>query len=132
MASTDPIADMLTSIRNANHRFFEKVDVPASKVKEELLKIIKEQGYIINYKKIEDKKQGVLRIYLKYQSNKIRVISGLKRISRPGLRTYRTNDKLPKVNAGLGIAIISTSQGVMTCGKARDLKIGGEVMCYIW
>lgn len=129
---TDPIADMLTRIRNANIRYRDKVDVPGSKLKLEIARILKEEGYIRDYQWINDKKQGVLRLYLKYGPNKERVITGLKRISRPGLRVYARHDQLPRVLGGLGIAILSTSKGVMTDREARRLGIGGEVLCYVW
>ncbi|MCK5534661.1 30S ribosomal protein S8 [bacterium] len=132
MAMTDPIADMLTRIRNANKEFHEKVDIPASKVKRGITEILKEEGYIANYKHISDRKQGILRVYLKYTLNKSRVIKKIKRISRPGLRIYKRFDQLPKVLGGLGTAIISTSKGLMTDEKARQAQIGGEVICYIW
>ncbi|MFH1715065.1 MAG: 30S ribosomal protein S8 [Elusimicrobiota bacterium] len=132
MASTDPIADMLTCIRNANHRFHEKVDVPASKVKEEVLKLLKDEGYISNYKRIDDTKQGILRVYMKYGANKTRVITAIQRVSKPGLRIYRGSDELPKVRGGIGVALVSTSSGIMSCKKARSMKIGGEILCYIW
>jgi small subunit ribosomal protein S8 len=129
---TDPIADMLTRIRNANIVYREVVDVPASRMKRALADILKQEGYIRDYELIEDGKQGVLRIHLKYGANRERVISGLKRISRPGLRVYAGYDELPRVLGGLGIAIISTSRGVMTEKQAREQRIGGEVLCYVW
>ncbi|MFC1512486.1 30S ribosomal protein S8 [bacterium] len=132
MASTDPIADLLTCIRNANMKFHEKLDVPASKVKEAVLNIMKQEGYITNFKRIDDGKHGILRIYMKYTGTKNRVIRGLRRVSRPGLRKYVTQDKLPKVRRGIGIALISTSRGIMTCKQAGEQRIGGEVFCYIW
>ncbi|MCY0879413.1 MAG: 30S ribosomal protein S8 [Firmicutes bacterium] len=132
MDVTDPIADMLTRIRNANIVYREVVDVPSSRMKRALADILKQEGYIRDYELIEDGKQGVLRIHLKYGANRERVISGLKRISRPGLRVYAGYDELPRVLGGLGIAIISTSRGVMTEKQARELRIGGEVLCYVW
>ena len=131
MVVTDPIADFLTRIRNANTVYMEKVEIPASKTKMGLANILKDEGYIKDVEYIEDGKQGIIRIYLKY-AGKERVISGLKRISRPGLRVYAKNDELPKVLGGLGIAVISTSQGLMTDKLARKSGLGGEVLCYIW
>ena len=127
----DPIADMLTRIRNANAQRHETVDVPSSKLKKSIAEILLEEGFIKGYEEIEDGVQGTLRITLKYV-NKQKVIRGLKRISKPGLRVYATKDNLPKVINGLGIAIISTSKGVMTNKEAVAEKIGGEVLCYIY
>ena len=132
MHITDPIADMLTRIRNANSEKHESVDVPASNLKKAIAQILLEEGYIKNYQIIDDEKQGLIKITLKYGENKTKVISGLKRISKPGLRVYAGKDELPKVLKGLGIAIISTSQGIMTEKKARQLNIGGEVLAFIW
>lgn len=132
MVMTDPIADFLTRIRNANTVYMEKVEIPASKTKLNLANILKEEGYIGNVEYIEDGKQGFIRLYLKYGSNREKVITGLKRISRPGLRVYAQKDDVPRVLGGLGIAVISTSQGLMTDRQARKAGIGGEVMCYIW
>ncbi|MGM9567491.1 MAG: 30S ribosomal protein S8 [Clostridia bacterium] len=132
MVMTDPIADFLTRIRNANTVYMEKVEIPASKTKLGLANILKEEGYIKDVEYIEDGKQGFLRLYLKYGANREKVITGLKRISRPGLRVYAQKDELPKVLGGLGIAIISTSKGLMTDKEARKAGVGGEVMCYIW
>ncbi|MCK9221819.1 MAG: 30S ribosomal protein S8 [Limnochordia bacterium] len=132
MALTDPIADMLTRIRNANSAYHEKVDIPASKTKIELARILKEEGYIRDYKVYRDDKQGVLRVFLRYGQNKERVMRGLKRISKPGLRVYANKDEIPKVLGGLGCAVISTSQGVMSDKAARKHGVGGEVLCYIW
>ncbi|MCH5185296.1 MAG: 30S ribosomal protein S8 [Oscillospiraceae bacterium] len=132
MQITDPIADMLTRIRNANSAKHETVDVPASNMKKAIAEILNEEGYIKNYQVIEDGKQGVIRIALKYGPNKEKVISGLKRVSKPGLRIYAGADELPRVLKGLGIAVISTSKGVMTDKKARKENIGGEVLAYIW
>ncbi len=129
---TDPIADMFARMRNANVRYKEKVDVPASKLKEEILRVFQQEGFINSYKKIEDYKQGILRIYLKYGSRKEKVIAGMKRVSKPGLRIYRPCDKLPRVYRGLGVVIISTSRGVMTGKEARKQHLGGEVICSIW
>lgn len=129
---TDPIADMLTRIRNATLVKHEAVDIPSSRIKSEIARILKEEGYIRDYTTIDDDKQGVLRLFLKYGPNKEQVVSGLRRISKPGLRVYASHDKIPRVLGGLGIAIISTSKGLMTDKQARDAGIGGEVMCYIW
>ncbi len=131
MNITDPIADMLTRIRNANAQRHETVDVPASKLKKSIAEILLEEGYIKGFEEIEDNSQGILRITLKYV-NKQKVISGLKRISKPGLRVYATKDELPKVLGGLGIALISTSKGIMTDKKARQEGIGGEVLAFVW
>jgi len=132
MVMTDPIADMLTRIRNANHAKHEFVDVPSSKIKKELANILLEEGYIKGFDVIDDGKQGIIRVELKYQQNKGRVITGIKRISKPGLRVYVGKDETPKVLGGLGIAIISTSQGIITDKKARKQGVGGEVICYVW
>ena len=129
---TDPIADLLTRIRNANQKRKEKVDVPASKIKESIVKILKDEGFIVHYKRIQDTKQGIIRIYLKYAPGKVRVIRNLKRISSPGRRVYKQSDKLPKVCQGLGIAVVSTSCGLMTDRDARNSNIGGEILCYVW
>jgi len=129
---TDTIADMLTRIRNANGMRYEEVKVPSSKTKIEIAKILKEEGFINDYKIVKDNVQGTLILSLKYADNKQRVITGLKRISKPGLRVYAKNDEIPKVLNGLGIAIISTSKGIMTDKKARKENIGGEVLAYIW
>ncbi len=128
---TDPIADYLTRIRNAIMRKYPTVEIPASNMKKAITEILKEEGYIEDYEFISDNKQGIIKITLKYE-NGVSVISGLKRISKPGLRQYSSVDKLPKVLNGLGIAIISTSKGVMTDAKARKENVGGEVLCYIW
>lgn len=132
MQITDPIADLLTRIRNASTSKHETVDVPASKMKKAIVEILNEEGYIKGYQEIEDGKQGVLRITLKYGSNHERVISGLKRVSKPGLRIYAGADELPRVLKGLGIAIVSTSKGIMTDKKARELHVGGEVLAFVW
>ena len=132
MQITDVIADMLTRIRNAGTAKHETVDVPASSVKSAIAATSVNEGYIKSVQKIEDDKQGVLRITLKYTANKKMVISGIKRISKPGLRVYASKEDLPKVLGGLGIAIISTSKGIMTDKEARKLGVGGEVMAYVW
>ena len=132
MQITDVIADMLTRIRNAGTAKHETVDVPASNVKNAIAQILVEEGYVKEVQNIDDGKQGVIRLYLKYTENKKPVISGIKRISKPGLRIYASKDELPKVLGGLGVAVISTSKGIMTDKKARKLGVGGEVMAYIW
>lgn len=132
MGMTDPVADFLTRIRNANTARLDKVEIPASKMKKDLAQILKKEGFIKDYEYIEDGRQGVLRVYLKYGENRQRVISGLKRISKPGLRVYAKKEELPKVLGGLGIAVISTSKGIMTDKEARKEGLGGEVICYIW
>lgn len=132
MVMTDPIADMLTRIRNANKARLEKVDIPSSHLKTDLAKILKEEGYIKDYKLIEDNKQGILRIFLKYDSKKVPIISGLKRVSKPGLRIYSRVKDIPYVKNGTGLAILSTSKGVITDKEARRLNVGGEILCLIW
>ena len=130
---TDTIADMLTRIRNANQMRYTEVSVPASNIKKEIARILKEEGFINDYKiDSEENTQGSITLYLKYTDKKERVITGLKRISKPGLRVYVKNDEVPKVRNGLGIAIISTSKGIMTDKEARKQNIGGEVIAYIW
>jgi len=132
MPPNDPIADMLTRIRNAVKARHDRVDVPGSKILRGIAEILKQEGYIRDYEWIEQGPQGLLRIHLKYGPQKTSVITGLKRISRPGLRVYAGKDELPRVLGGLGIAIISTPKGLMTDRKARQLGLGGEVLCYIW
>ncbi|ALA70508.1 30S ribosomal protein S8 [Geobacillus stearothermophilus 10] len=132
MVMTDPIADMLTRIRNANMVRHEKLEVPASKIKREIAEILKREGFIRDYEYIEDNKQGILRIFLKYGPNNERVITGLKRISKPGLRVYVKAHEVPCVLNGLGIAILSTSQGILTDKEARQKGTGGEVIAYVW
>ncbi len=132
MQITDPIADLLTRIRNASSAKHETVDIPASNMKKAIAKILLDEGYIKNFQIIEDSKQGIIRVTLKYGENKSKVITGLKRVSRPGLRIYAGADELPKVLRGLGIAIISTSKGIMTDKEARANHIGGEVLAFIW
>jgi len=129
---TDPIADMLTRIRNANVVRHSTVNVPASNMKRSIAHILKQEGFIKDYELIQDQKQGIIRIHLKFGHNNQRIITGLKRISKPGLRVYANKDELPKVLGGLGIAIISTSRGVMSDREARRSGYGGEVICYIW
>ncbi|AYE37571.1 MULTISPECIES: 30S ribosomal protein S8 [Bacillati] len=132
MVMTDPIADYLTRIRNANMVKHESLEIPASNIKKSMTEILKNEGFIKDYEVIEDNKQNVLRIFLKYGKDQQRVISGLKRISRPGLRSYVDSDNVPKVLNGLGIAILSTSKGVITDKEARAQHVGGEVIAYIW
>ena len=132
MNTTDPIADMLTRIRNANSSKHKTVDVPASNMKKSIADILFKEGYIAAYEEIENSNQGIIRITLKYDEKGARVIDGLKRISKPGLKVYAGKEELPKVLNGLGIAIISTSEGIMTDRDARNKKLGGEVLAYIW
>lgn len=132
MVMTDPIADMLTRVRNANKALHEVVELPGSAMKKSLAEILKLEGFIRDFEWVDDDKQGVLRMMLKYGAGKQRVISGIKRISKPGLRVYAGKDELPRVLGGLGIAIVSTSQGLMTDKKARSQGLGGEVICYVW
>ena len=132
MVVTDTIADMLTRIRNANSMRYGEVSVPASNLKVSLAKILKDEGFIEDYKIVDDNVQGTILLTLKYGQNKERVITGLKRISKPGLRVYAKAGEVPKVLNGLGIAVISTSRGVMTDKEARKENLGGEVLCYIW
>jgi small subunit ribosomal protein S8 len=129
---SDPIADMLTRVRNANMVRHEKLELPASNIKKEIAEILKKEGFVKSVEYIEDDKQGVIRMFLKYGQNNERVITGLKRISKPGLRVYAKADELPKVLNGLGIALVSTSEGVLTDKDARQRGIGGEVLAYIW
>ena len=132
MNITDPIADMLTRIRNANTSKHKTVDVPASNVKKAIAEILFEEGYIKAFEEIADENQGIIRISIKYDEKGNRVIAGLKRISKPGLRVYANKEELPKVLNGLGIALISTSKGIMTDKQAREQGIGGEVLAYVW
>ena len=132
MQISDTIADLLTRIRNANTAKHATVDVPASRVKKDITQILVDEGYVKSYQVIEDGKQGIIRITLKYGENKAPVISGLRRISKPGLRIYSSCADMPKVRKGLGIVIVSTSKGVMTDKKARELNVGDEVLAYIW
>ena len=132
MQITDPVADMLTRIRNANTAKHESVDVPASNLKKAIAKILLDEGYIKSYEIVEDGTQGIIRIQLKYLAGKEKVISGLRRVSKPGLRVYAGADELPRVLKGLGIAIISTSKGVMTDKAARTNHVGGEVLAFVW
>lgn len=132
MVLTDPIADFLTRIRNANMAKHDSVEIPASNIKKSLAEILKQEGFIRDYEVTKDGKQGVIKITLKYGPNGERVISGLKRISKPGLRNYVSADNLPKVLNGLGIAIVSTSAGILTDKEAREKNVGGEVIAYVW
>ena len=132
MQITDTIADLLTRIRNANTAKHATVDVPASNVKKAISQILVDEGYVKDFKVIEDGKQGVIRITLKYGDNKAPVITGLRRVSKPGLRIYSSCEDMPKVRKGLGIAIVSTSMGIVTDKKARELNVGGEVLAYVW
>ncbi len=132
MQITDAIADMLTRIRNASSARHESVDIPSSNVKKAIAGILLEEGFVRNIEEIDDGKQGIIRIALKYTPNKQNVITGIKRISKPGLRVYAGKDELPKVLGGLGIAIISTSKGIMSDKKARTCGVGGEVLAFVW
>lgn len=132
MTMTDPIADMLTRIRNANTVGHETVDIPASRMKKSIAGILTEEGYIKGFDVIEDNKQGTIRVQMKYGPDKERVITGIKKISKPGLKVYAKADEVPRVLGGLGIAIISTSNGVISDKEARKLGVGGEVVCYVW
>ncbi|PIU32882.1 MAG: 30S ribosomal protein S8 [Syntrophobacteraceae bacterium CG07_land_8_20_14_0_80_61_8] len=132
MATTDPIADFLNRIMNAQRARFDRVDIPASKVKGELARILREEGYIKNYKKIEDNYQGLLRVQLKYDQERSGAIAGVKRLSKPSRRLYVGYDEIPRVLSGLGIAILSTSNGLMTDRRAREVKVGGELLCSVW
>jgi len=132
MSLSDPISNMLTSIRNAIQVKKQSIDVPASKISAKILEIFKEDGYIEDFRLMEDSTQGTLKVYLRYEKNKKPSIIGIKRISKPGLRVYATHDKIPRVLNGLGSAVISTSKGVVDDVRAREMKVGGEVLCYIW
>ncbi|AMO87294.1 small subunit ribosomal protein S8 [Solibacillus kalamii] len=132
MTMTDPIADMLTRIRNANMVRHEKLEVPASNVKKEIAEILKREGFVRDVEYVEDNKQGIIRIFLKYGKENERVITGLKRISKPGLRVYAKTNEVPKVLNGLGIALVSTSNGLLTDKEARAKQVGGEILAYIW
>lgn len=132
MVMTDPIADLLTRIRNANSVHHDKVEIPASKIKRAVVQILKEEGFVKDFEVLADGKQGILRVNLKYGPERDRVISGIKRISKPGLRVYAKKEQLPKVLGGLGIAIISTSQGIMSDKQARKNGLGGEVIAFVW
>src|SRR5512135_3397424 len=129
---TDPIADMLTRIRNASKAKHEKVDIPSSKLKIEIAKILKEEGFVKNVKLVKDRRQGLIRIYLKYTDDELSVIQGLKRVSRPGCRVYAGNDAIPKVMGGLAIAILSTAKGIQPGKQAKKDSVGGVVLCHVW
>lgn len=132
MTMTDPIADMLTRIRNANTVGHEVVEIPASKMKKSIAEILLEEGYIGGYDVVDDNKQGIIKVQMKYGANKEKVINGIKKISKPGLKVYAKANEVPRVLGGLGIAIISTSKGVISDREARKLGVGGEVICYVW
>lgn len=132
MVMTDPIADMLTRIRNANSVYHDKVEIPASKIKQAIAELLKAEGFIKDFEIIKDDKQGVLRASLKYGPNREKVITGIKRISKPGLRVYARKDQMPRVLGGIGVAIISTSKGIMTDKQARREGLGGEVLAFVW
>jgi small subunit ribosomal protein S8 len=132
MVMTDPIADMLTRIRNANSVYHDKVEIPGSKIKQAIVEILKSEGFVKDYEVVSDGKQGTIKVALKYGANREKVITGIKRISKPGLRVYAKNDQLPRVLGGLGIAIISTSKGIMSDKQARKEGLGGEVIAYVW
>ncbi|MFN0116700.1 MAG: 30S ribosomal protein S8 [Elusimicrobiota bacterium] len=128
----DTIGNMIAQIANANHKFKESIDVPVSKVKVEIAKVLKEEGFISNYRVAQDKKTSVLKVTMKYTAQKERVIQGVKRVSTPGLRVYKKWTEIPSIKNGLGTAVISTSKGLLSSQKAREKKLGGEVICYIW
>jgi small subunit ribosomal protein S8 len=130
--STDPIGDLFAAISNANHKAHERVDLPASKIKKEIARILKEEGYITDFKILPDRKQGMLRITMKYMPDKTKAVQGVKRVSRPGLRVYRAWEDVPKVKGGLGITIVSTPKGLMTDRQVRQQKIGGELLAQVW
>jgi len=132
MGMTDPIADMLTRIRNASARRFDTVDVPASRLKTALAQVLKDEGFIRDYKVVSDDKQGMVRVFLKYEQGGRAVIGGIKRVSKPGRRVYVRSDEIPPVLGGLGISILSTSRGVMTDRQARRTNVGGELVCAVW
>lgn len=132
MSMTDPLADMLTRIRNAQHAGHERVEIPASKLKMGVAKVLKKEGFVKNYKLIQDKKQGILRIYLRYTDENKPVIGGLKKVSKPGRRVYSGYDEIPPVRGGFGVVILSTSKGIVSDRDARTQKTGGEVLCQVW
>ena len=132
MHITDPVADMLTRIRNASSAKHETVDIPASNMKKQIAQILVDEGYIKSYNVVDDGKQGIIKVFLKYGPNKTKVIQGMKRVSKPGLRIYVGSDEIPKVMRGLGVAIVSTSKGVMTDKAARKENVGGEVLAFVW
>jgi len=132
MSMTDPIADFLTRIRNANMIRKDRVEMPSSKLKRSLANVLKQEGFIRNYRYLDNKKQGVLRIYLKFGSEKERVITGIQRASKPSVRMYVGKDEIPRIRGGIGVAILSTNQGIMSGKQARKRGVGGEVLCYVW
>ncbi len=132
MSLSDPIADMLTRIRNANMSMNEKVDIRASKINDDIARILKREGYIVDYKFIDNRKQGVLRLFLKYGPGRERIIRGLRRVSKPGRRVYRKSDAIPRVMGGLGVVIVSTSKGLMSDKQSREANVGGEIICEVW
>ena len=132
MTMTDPIADLLTRIRNANSALHPHFDVPSSKLKQEVLRVLKEGKYIDSYTFVEDKKQGMLRVYLKYTPDRERIITGIERVSKPGLRKYVKASEIPDVMGGYGMSVLSTPKGVVSGEKARELRIGGEILCLVW
>lgn len=132
MSLSDPIADMLTRVRNANQAMNEKVDIPASKMNEDIADILKKEGYITDFKIIDNRKQGVLRIVMKYGPGQERIITGLRRVSKPGRRVYRGAREIPRVMGGLGIAVVSTPKGVLTDKQSREANVGGEILCEVW
>jgi small subunit ribosomal protein S8 len=132
MVISDPIADLLTRIRNANTVHHDRIELPGSKMKKAIVQILKDEGFVRDFEWLDNGHQGTIRVYLKYGPSKSKVISGLRRISRPGLRVYAKKDQVPKVLGGLGVAVLSTSKGIMTDKKARQDGLGGEVLCYIW
>ena len=129
---TDPIADMLTRIRNANTAFHEQVDVPASKVKEQIARVLKKEGFVKDFQTIHTGAQGVIRLFLKYGPNRERVITGLKRVSKPGLRVYVGKERVPRIYGGLGVVVVSTPRGIVTGKRAKEMGVGGELLAYIW
>lgn len=132
MVVTDPIADMLTRIRNANTAYQEKVDIPCSRIKQELARILRDQGFIKNFKMVKNRKQNVIRIYLKYAPDRVRIIEGIERISKPSLRIYVPANRIPRILNGMGIAILSTPKGLLTDSDARQQNTGGELLCKVW
>lgn len=132
MVVSDPIADLLTRIRNANVANHDRLEIPGSKMKKAIVQILKDEGFVRDFEWVENGHQGLIRVFLKYGPNKSKVISGLRRISRPGLRVYAKRDQVPRVLGGLGVAVLSTSKGIMTDKRARQEGVGGEVLCYIW
>jgi len=130
--SSDPIADMLAKIMNAVESRHERVDIPRSKIKEQIVKVFQEEGFIKNYKCIEDRKQGIIRVYLKYGIHNEKIINKIKRISKPGVRKYSISRKIPQAQGGMGVTVVSTSKGIMTDKDAKKLKIGGEILCSLW